>query len=83
MNASDEKDVELLRSHAQQLGEHFDSVQIFANRCENGSDNGTQAVSVGTGNMFARFGQVKLWVEEQEEDAREEMRDHRAGEDEE
>lgn len=45
-----------------ELGEHFDTVQIFATRHESGEENGTVHVSLGLGNWYARFGQVQMWL---------------------
>jgi hypothetical protein len=47
--------------------EHFDSVQIFASRH---GDDEKERVTFGNrwgeGNFFARFGQVKMWIKENE-----------------
>jgi hypothetical protein len=48
------------------LGEHFDSVHVFATRHESGELNGTIRISRGTGNYFARYGQIKSWVSVEE-----------------
>lgn len=56
----------ILRKHCAQLSEHFDTVQIFVTRQE-GADTGCSAY--GTGNWFARFGQVKLWARANENDS--------------
>lgn len=48
------------------LGEHFDSVHIFATRHESGQFGGTIRISRGTGNFFARYGQIKAWVSVEE-----------------
>lgn len=55
--------MERLKAAVRSLMEHFDSVQIFANRCESGSLDGTVHASQGGGNWFARFGQCKMWVD--------------------
>lgn len=66
-------DMKMLTDAANQLGEYFDAVQIFASRyapaTDKTGDNATVAVSAGVGNDFARFGQVKTWVLENEADA--------------
>jgi len=43
----------IVDSHAAQLSEHFDAVQILASYSLNG---GTQSISGGSGNWFARLG---------------------------
>ena len=55
------------------LIEHFDSVHIFATRNEP-TENGTVQVSMGLGNWFARYGQIKHWVIAEEEVSREKVR---------
>lgn len=69
MNTREEQDVELLKSAALNLGEHFDTVQIFATRhqTETEEDTGTVNVNYGVGNWFARLGFVKDWVLRQDE----------------
>lgn len=59
-NATAEKRVdEALRV----LGEHFENVQIFASTMQDGSEGGgTFHISKGTGNWFARYGQVRSWI---------------------
>ena len=57
------------------LGEHFDSVQIFATRHEPATHRGTINVCCGEGNYFTRYGQVKEWSIRQDEVARENARD--------
>ena len=46
-----------------QLSEHFDTVTIFTTRHEQGE---THVIEEGIGNWFARYGQIKVWVREQE-----------------
>ncbi len=54
----------IIDAHCNQLAEHFDSVQIFVTRHE--EDGGTRFASRGTGNWFAREGQVRAWVKKQD-----------------
>lgn len=54
-----DRDMALIKSHAAQLSEHFDSVQVFVTRYRGGE---TVSVAHGCGNWFARYGQVKDWV---------------------
>jgi hypothetical protein len=50
----------LLKSHVQRLSEHFENVQIFVARMHEGR---TQAFEEGSGNYWARKGQVADWVD--------------------
>ena len=52
----------------------FDSIQIFVTRHDSSNDGGTLHVESGTGNWYARYGQVKDWIARQEEIARKETR---------
>lgn len=51
----------MLEEALSKLSEHFDTIQIFATT-HNGDDNGTSHHNIGTGNWYARYGQVKCWV---------------------
>lgn len=62
-----DSDVAMVKKVADQLGEHFDSVQIFATRHESGSLDGTISVHVGVGNWFARYGQISEWMVKSDE----------------
>lgn len=66
-------DIEIIQKAADQLGEHFDTVQIFCTRHE-GSD-GTGRYALGIGNWFARYGQIAYWMHQQKEDAVQEARE--------
>lgn len=68
-------DVEMLKQHTQQLSEHFDSVQIFVNRHMPAELDGTRVVNYGSGNWYARYGQVRMWVTDHEERERQGARD--------
>ena len=46
------------------LSEHFDTVQIFVTR-HISNEKGTVQCNAGSGNFFARFGQVQFWLEDQ------------------
>lgn len=41
------------------LNQHFDTVHVFVSRVEGGQ---TLGASQGSGNWFARFGQIEVWV---------------------
>lgn len=49
------------------LGEHFDTVHVFATVHDPSSDGGTVNVSAGVGNWLTRYGQVKDFVIRTEE----------------
>lgn len=57
-----ERNVAILRKACEQLGETFDTVQIFVTRHEAGEHDGTINIHYGSGNWFARYGQVKNWM---------------------
>lgn len=71
-----EQDLKMVRQHLDQLGEHFDAVQIFCTRynpnkvegCD--EDGSTTRVNIGTGNWFTRYGHVMYWLELVKEEAR-------------
>lgn len=63
-------DLDLIQKHVSALEEHFDTVMIFATRHDPAEAGGTEHCSMGGGNWYARFGQVKEWVIRQEEMAR-------------
>ena len=56
-----------------ELGEHWDTVQIFCTRHEAGEHAGTVHRAQGIGNYYARYGQVKQWVDLQDEGTRREF----------
>jgi hypothetical protein len=60
-------DVVMIEKAIETLGEHFDTVQIFCTRSE-GQAEGTTFVTRGTGNWFARYGSIRLWMEREEND---------------
>ena len=64
-----QRDLDIVKSHVAQLAEHFDTVQVFTTRLENGEDS-TVNVQYGAGNWYARYGQVTEWMNRQDEDAR-------------
>ena len=62
-SAEDNADMEMISDVLARLGEHFDSVQIFASRQEvDGGDQSVVNIYSGCGNWFARYGQVKNWL---------------------
>ena len=58
--SENDQDFERLQAAAAALGEYFDTVQIFVTRHEN--SEGTTNMNWGSGNWFARYGQVEEWV---------------------
>lgn len=67
MNAQNQRDIELVENALNVLSEHFDSVSIFVNRHEG---DGTEHLSAGRGNFYARIGQVKEWLLQEEHKSR-------------
>lgn len=66
MDDVEDKDMEIVKKHAEQLGEMFDSVQIFVTRHEAGEHDGTINAHYGAGNYFTRYGQIRNWVNRQD-----------------
>lgn len=59
-------DFSRIKQHASQLREHFDTVHIF---CTRESDaNNTVHCQYGTGNWFARYGQLKSFINDTEKE---------------
>lgn len=79
-------ELQIVKDATAQLGEHFDSVQIFVTRFEPGPDDdpnaGTVNIDFGSGNWFARFGQVENWVDKCRERTKEKVRQERKTNDE-
>lgn len=73
-------DVKMIREHANQLGEHYENVQIF---CSQRDGEKTLELQVGIGNFNARYGQIKRWVIRTEEQERIDIRNEMDEEDEE
>jgi hypothetical protein len=69
MNHSDE-DIKRLEDAANLLGEHFDSVRIFATRYDPSIEKGTVTANAGVGNWYASYGQVREWLIKHDEFAR-------------
>ena len=70
-----DEDRERLKKSLRELCEHFDSVQILCTRYTGGDDGGTVNLSMGAGNWFARYGQMKEWLIREEETSRETRRE--------
>ncbi len=69
-----DEDRDRLKKSLNELSEHFDSVQILCTRYKGGDDGGTVNISMGTGNWFARYGQMREWLIREEETSRETRR---------
>jgi hypothetical protein len=60
--AEREAELESLKRIAENLGEEWDTVQIFVTRYDSGGAGGTIHMSHGVGNWMARKGQIDSWV---------------------
>jgi hypothetical protein len=61
-------EVAIVQRHVEQLAEHFDTVQILVTRLDWEEDRGsTVNIARGTGNWFARYGQMKTFTIREEE----------------
>lgn len=68
-----EPEVEQLEKVLGSLGEQWENIQVFLNRTDpNG--HGTQKLIMGRGNFYARKGQVRDWLDGDDESTREESR---------
>lgn len=76
MNSAEKAELDRVSLHADQLAEHFDSVQIFVTRKADNEteEDGTVNINFGRGNWFARYGQVQAWLIKSEEWTRMEAR---------
>lgn len=57
----------IVRRFMDEIGEHVDTVQVFVTRKRDDGSSATSYLTDGTGNWFARYGQVKLWLDLEEE----------------
>ena len=64
MNAQEQadQDMTMLRHSAEQLAEHFDTVQILVTRHDPAQAEGTIRAHYGLGNICARYGHAKEFV---------------------
>lgn len=63
----------MVEKAAEELSEHFDSVQIFCTRHE-GAKGTTEHIMLGKGNWFARMGSVQEFITRNDEGTRIEKR---------
>jgi hypothetical protein len=61
------RDIEMVEKALETLSEHFDCVMIFVNRHES---DGTEHLSAGRGNFYARVGQIREWLVQEEHKSR-------------
>lgn len=57
-----DEDMKRIQAALDLLSEHFDTVQVFCTRHEAGRLEGTVTADMGTGNWYARYGQVRAWL---------------------
>jgi hypothetical protein len=65
-----EQQLSPLKKAIHDLGEHFESVQIFVSTHQPAEVGGTVHASVGVGNWYARYGQIREWVIRTEEETK-------------
>jgi len=53
-----------LQAAVEELMQYFDTVQVFVSKSR--SDDETVGQTVGKGNLFARIGQVNIWLNQLE-----------------
>jgi hypothetical protein len=58
-------DMGILKSHAAQLAEHFDSVLIIATKYRP-AGGGTSHSSYGEGDWYARYGAARAWLKNED-----------------
>ncbi|MEO7520226.1 MAG: hypothetical protein ABIW79_00280 [Gemmatimonas sp.] len=66
-----DEDMKRIRDAVHVLAEHFSTVQIFATAYDGGY---TMKCHAGTGNHWARVGQVRHWLMQEDESAKVEVR---------
>lgn len=73
---TDPPDLKLVKEAASALFAHFDAVQILATRSD--GEVGTVRIAYGLGNTYARYGHARTWVEQYDEESRQQVRDRLA-----
>lgn len=64
LNSENDMLAKMMKDSVTELSKYFDSVQIFCTKHE--SDKiGTTHFTESSGNYFSRFGQITLWVKDQ------------------
>lgn len=68
---SKEEEIKFLEGLVEQtvakLREHFDSVQLFVSKATDDGKRDTEGFSVGSGNWYARIGQIDEWMQMKKE----------------
>lgn len=77
----EKEEIKRIQEHLTALGEYWDNLQIFVNRTSSDGEGDTIAISLGVGDWYSRYGQVKKWTIKREELARMEARDDEDSED--
>ena len=68
---TDQEKLDILDKHVRELGEFFDTVQIFVmNHASEENPDTDDTYSAGAGNFYARQAQVREWSLMQDERAR-------------
>lgn len=55
--------IKVIQQHLEALAEHFDTIQIFVT--QHATDDGEQStisLHLGSGNWYARYGQIAEWL---------------------
>lgn len=52
----------LIKEAVQKISGHVDAVRIFATKKREGGQDGTWRLSVGYGNWYAQYGQIRDWI---------------------
>lgn len=61
-NEERKKETQIVENYAAKLAEHFSSVQIFVTKHDMAAVDGTASITAGSGNWYARYGQVLAWL---------------------
>jgi hypothetical protein len=65
-----EQQLSPLKKAIHDLGEHFESVQIFVSTHQPAEVGRTVHASAGVGNWYARYGQIREWIIRTEEETK-------------
>jgi hypothetical protein len=60
-NKQEKNDLKVIQQAVNLLSEHFDNVQVFANKQDLENYKGTVQYDGGVGNFFSIYGQIMLW----------------------
>lgn len=60
----------IVKKALHELGEQFDTVQLFLTSHQPAETGGTVHAAIGIGNWYARIGQVRDWVIAQDEETK-------------